>query len=117
MDADKIQGGFGEKVMRIESLLRALVLRERHLAIKTAHRVIAPKVVGVVIVSVSLVQIPNELLKPFLLGNAGGVLVAQAPFADERSVVTSLLQHLPDGEILRTQRDLSIPPDQGVAGV
>src|SRR5208283_5628219 len=65
----------------------------------------------------SLVQVADEFFETLFLRHTGSVLVAQAPFADEASVVAGLFEHLGHGQILGPQCDGTVAPYPGMPGV
>src|SRR5262249_42627337 len=52
---------------------------------------------------VYLIEVPAEFIEALSLWDAGGVLIAQTPFADQTGMVTRLLQDFGDGNISRSQ--------------
>src|SRR5256885_12046701 len=64
--------------------------------------------IRIIIMRVRLVQIAKELVETFLARHAGGTLITEAPFANQRRMISGLLQHFSDCEIFRSQRDTGL---------
>ena len=79
--------------------------------------VVPPERSRVVIVCVGLVEVAEEIIKALVVRRGRAVLVAEAPFTDERGVIAGLFEQAGDGAVLGFQPDLGIAADGGVAGV
>ena len=66
---------------------------------------VAPKVIGIISMGVSLVEVAEPLVESLAVRDAGGVRLTQAPFAGHPGMITGALQKLGDGEVFGLQRD------------
>src|SRR5689334_21247738 len=73
--------------------------------------------VGVIIMGMGLVKAAGTFIEALMLGDVGGVFVAQPPFPDEPCQVSCPLEHLSYGEVLRSQRPVTIAANKGVSGM
>jgi hypothetical protein len=51
---------------------------------------VPPEILGIVVVRVPLIKIPEPIVEPLPVGNAGGVGLPQSPFADDLRVQGSV---------------------------
>src|SRR5262249_15136963 len=112
---DKLQRLLGEQVVRIYALLRRDALLD-----DVAERdlfLVAPQVVGIVVVRVDLVEVAEEVVKPLAVGDAGAARLPQTPLADETRAVAGPLEHLGHGGVLGPQRHQRVAANLGVPGV
>ena len=72
---------------------------------------VAPEIVGVVVVRVVLVEVAKEVVEAFAVGDARCARLSQSPLADDARSVARAFENLRDGHVLLSQRyPLAAPP-------
>ena len=78
---------------------------------------VAPEVLRVIVMCMSLVEIPEPVIKALPVGDAGAVSFTQTPFSDDTGSVAGLFEQLGNGNVGRPQRYICVTANQGVSGV
>src|SRR5436190_20140205 len=69
---------------------------------------VVPKALGIVGVSVGLVEESEPVVEALQVGNAVGVSAAKAPLAHDPGAIAGLLEHLGDRAVARLERHLGV---------
>jgi hypothetical protein len=75
----------------VESFFAILIFGKSFLAVEAGLGIVAPEVVGIIIMGMGLIEVTDEFIKPFFVGDARRALVAEALFADETGMITGVL--------------------------
>jgi len=118
IDADKIQRGGREQIVAVKAFFAVVIFGQDVLSFVWVFRIKAFEMVGVIIVCVCLIEVADELIKPFLIRQAAGTSIAQPPFANEASVIACLLEDFRNCLVLWTEGRLGgVAANGSVAGV
>src|SRR3989442_3923024 len=97
--------------------MRAVSFLTVGIAGQRPRALVAPERLGIIIVGMRLIEVTEPLVKPVSVRDAGRSLVAQAPLADRRGVVTSRLEELGDCQVGWLQRHARVAANPRVAGM
>src|SRR5690606_10549971 len=92
------------------------------IALQRILLLVAPEIIRVVAMGMSLIQVSEPEIEPLAVGNAHGIRFAQAPLADHAGRIARLAEHFGDSDIPIPQWNpfatkIRIAADRGVPGV
>jgi hypothetical protein len=100
----------------LQGFLREEIVRPG-LAFELHPLAVAEQVVGVLLVGVLVVEVPEGVLEALKIGPPAVVGKPEAPLSDHGRRIAGVLQELRDGDVLRPERDLRVAADVRVAHV
>ncbi len=117
---DELQGLRREQIVRVLDALRrdaAGRVDRLDLVGQQYLLLVAPEVVGIVVVGVGLIQVAEPVIEALLVRNARRLRLAEAPLADDAGRVAGPLEQLGHGDIRRPQRNPVVAANPGMSRV